>query len=116
MNPMRNFILALTSFIATVVFLSQVALAEEDKEAWDKNHKVSAPGEEPLVNQLSGKPGDPKQTEAANPESPEDNKKPCNTCQALRAPVKRMKDRTIINDKAGDDVGTSGSTGQKGEQ
>jgi len=109
MNPMRNFILAITSFIATVVLLSQVALAEEE---WR-----SAPGDEPIQNTMSGKPSDPKMAEGSSPDSGENNQNPCNPCKALKANVKRIKDDTLvrkdgtrINDK------TSETSGQKGEQ
>jgi hypothetical protein len=113
MIPMRNFILAITSFIATVVLLSQVALAEED---WDAKHTTSAQGEEPIQNTAAGRASDPKMAEGSSPDSGEDNKNPCKTCAQHRAPVKRLGDRTIVDKVGSDDGGTSGSKGQKGEK
>lgn len=44
---MRNILLAITSFFATVLILSQVALAAEAEDGGDPRHTVSAQGEDP---------------------------------------------------------------------
>ena len=112
MNKMKNFILAITSFIATVVLLSQVALAQSDD--WDPKHTTAAAGDEPLTNLNSGRSADPKIAQGASPDSGENNQDPnCVPCKAMRAPVKRIGDRTNVGDKATGDSSGSNS-GQKG--
>ncbi|HEY8271180.1 MAG TPA: hypothetical protein VIG33_09860 [Pseudobdellovibrionaceae bacterium] len=51
---MKNILLAITSFFATVLILSQVALAEDDENG-DPKHTSSATSEEPNSSQASDK-------------------------------------------------------------
>ena len=87
MNKMKNFILAVTSFFATVLILSQVALAEDD--SWDPKHTQSAPGDEPLLNTKAGRSGSFPQGNA--PDGMELNPDICKTCPEAKAHVDSPK-------------------------
>lgn len=103
---MRNFILAITSFIATVILLSQVALAQnEGQEEWDPKHTVAASGEESATNTQGGRSASPGATQAASPEAGEK----CDTCLKDRAPVK-LWENSAAQDKAS---GTSKKDGNR---
>lgn len=119
MNNMRNFILAVTSFIATVVLLSQVALAQDD--GWDPKHTVSAPGDEPAINLNSGRsPEGQKTVEGEAPKSGANNQNPCTTCTSDQVHVPRMGDTHTVPGVASQTGAPSSPTGKpdgnKGER
>lgn len=113
---MRNFFLAITSFIATVVLLSQVALAQED--SWDAKHTTSAPGDEPLINLNAARSnGDSSYLEGSSPDSGENDTNPCTTCKIRRAHVLRRGDfsnPSKATPGSGDEA--TSSSGKKGEK
>lgn len=70
---MRNLLLAITCFFATVLILSQVAVAADD-DSGDPRHTTSAPGEDPNLAKKDSKSG----TEAGVPNAGNDC--PTGTC------------------------------------
>jgi len=107
---MKNFILAVTSFIATVLLFSQVALGQS--EEWSKN-AVAAQGDEPAVNTNSGRSQGAK-TEGYSPDSGETDI--CTTCKIHRAPVQALNRKSTlpVNSPAGSNSENGASSGQKG--
>lgn len=105
---MRNILLAITSFFATVLILSQVALAESDaaKEE-DPKHTEAAHGEDPMSN----KNADPASTEAGVPNP--GNNCPDGTC-FKRSKSGRLGDKTNPADSTAAPAGTDSTGGKKG--
>jgi hypothetical protein len=106
---MRNILLAITSFFATVLILSQVALAESNDGAAkeeDPKHTESAHGDDPMSN----KNADPASTEAGVPNA--GNKCPDGTC-FKRSKSGRLGDKTNPADSTTTPGGTDGKKGTK---
>lgn len=110
---MRNILLAITSFFATVLILSQVAVAAEGEaeDGGDPKHTVAAQGEDPNLAATSSKTG----TEAGVPNAGNDC--PAGTCFP-RTLGGRLGDHTVTPLPGGPSgtPDTSGSQGQKGSQ
>lgn len=111
---MRNILLAITSFFATVLILSQVAMAADTEDGGDPRHTISAQGEDPNLAIAKSKSG----TEAGVPNAGNDC--PGGTCYP-RTVGGRLGDHTVSAKGTGaagsqSSPGGGGSQNQKGSQ
>lgn len=109
MNNMRNILLAITSFFATVLILSQVALAAEVDDGGDPKHTTSAQGEDPNIAITTSKNG----TEAGVPNAGNDC--PSGTCYP-RTKGGRLGDHTAATAGGGTSTPGGGGRSQEGAQ
>lgn len=110
---MRNILLAITSFFATVLILSQVAMAADVDDGGDPRHTTSAQGEDPNLAIAKSNNG----TEAGVPNAGNDC--PSGTCYP-RTVGGRLGDHTVSAKGTGATSGSQGTPGgtqnQKGSQ
>lgn len=105
---MKNFILALASFIVTVIIFSQVAIAQNTSSNMDSNgdqiDRMAAQGTDP--NGDIGHTGDGGKTTAEG----HDDTKDCKACKAAMVTKPRMQDHTATPETV------SGGTGDTSDQ
>lgn len=86
---MKNFILAITSFMMAVLFFSQVALAEDSADGFPPRTEDKIDKSEwPETNAKSGRSQTPQDPEGYAPSSFQE--KPCNDCEKHRVGVSNL--------------------------
>ncbi|MGZ3742782.1 MAG: hypothetical protein ACXWRE_01640 [Pseudobdellovibrionaceae bacterium] len=96
---MRNILLALTSFLVTVLILSKVALAGEEPKDWDPNHTFAADENSSSKDPVSSSISD---TDAGVPDA--GNKCPSRTCYKRSLAGRREKVKTKVTKPSNEDT------------